>query len=364
MNVAMSSNFFTIFVYVLLSAIHLSWGYKPEIQAFPNKVVRKGENVTIRCSSAYNQGTFRLQRRNTEWYQTGGTNVNEQNFTVTNVEKLNSTDYYCTVENNGGWWSEHSDILTLRVIDPRKPDISCLQDDSEDMQLLITCRVPDPPAECRLKRFLLYSGKERITDLSAVESSLQVTFEVYNLTAEYRCSYVLEVKEQPRHVIESPLSNRLTPTKCKDKEKTKSSNDDKEKAKSFDDDKEETNNFDNGVWIPVVSAVCGFFALILVVILVVYFIRKKKSSPQKMKNSEYCSEQAETTTEATYSTVNKMRPISYVERDVKDTGMDDDNDDGITYARLNKITLKQKNIEPDTPRNTDVYAEVKNSQLN
>lgn len=120
------------------------------------------------------------------------------------------------------------------------------------------------------------------------------------------------------------------------------------------------------VLIPVVAAVCGILIMILVVILVVYFMRKKKRSPQKVKNSEFPqSEQTETTPEATYCTVDesKMRTNPDVAVDMKDTNFEEDNDDGITYARLNKVILKQKNTEEsDTPTDTSLYAEVKKSK--
>lgn len=340
---------------MLLPALHLAWGYKPEIQAFPSKVVGKGDNVIIRCSSSFYRGRYRLRREDTSWIIDGDSDVSQHNFTVTVGD-----NYYCTLYNGIGW-SEHSDILTLKVIDPQKPKISSKQ---QDMQLLITCRAPNPPEECRVKRFYLYSGKERIKDLLAIESSPEVTFTVSSLTAEYRCSYELEVLDGSNHLIESQQSHKVKPTKNEDRERTQSTTPGEEEG-SEEEGKGEENKDLLGVLIPVVAAVCGILIMILVVFLVVYFMRKKKQSPQKMKSSEFPqSEQAETTPEATYITIDdsKMRANPDVAVDMKDTNFGDDNDDGITYARLNKDILKQKNTESDTPTDTSLYAEVKKSK--
>ncbi|XP_040288718.1 killer cell immunoglobulin-like receptor 3DS1 isoform X2 [Bufo bufo] len=209
----MSSNSFTIVFYMLFPALYLAcsnfYESKPEIQAFPSKVVKKGGSVTIRCSSAYYEGMFRLHGEKTA-YVDSKHDVREENFTLTNVQEYISINYYCS-QYSCHIWSEKSDFLTLKVIDPIKPQISYHLDDSENKQLLIICTAPEPPEECRVKRFLLYSGMVAIKDLKAMGSP-KVTFTVSNLTAEYRCSYVLEVKDQPLHLIKSPCSNKITPT--------------------------------------------------------------------------------------------------------------------------------------------------------
>ncbi|KAG9466055.1 hypothetical protein GDO78_017286, partial [Eleutherodactylus coqui] len=92
----------------------LSRGNKAEIRVFPSKVVKKGDDVTIRCSGPYNQGTFRLERKNTEYSDSEATNVKEYNFTVRDVQEDNSA-YSCIQHSNAGW-SERSDPLTLQVI--------------------------------------------------------------------------------------------------------------------------------------------------------------------------------------------------------------------------------------------------------
>ncbi|XP_066428498.1 leukocyte immunoglobulin-like receptor subfamily A member 5 [Eleutherodactylus coqui] len=115
MNVAMSSQPFTIFVYILLPALHLVWGDKAEIRAFPGKVVKKGDDVTIRCSGPYNQGGFRLERSNTKISDSKATDLKEYYFIVTDVQEHNSADYSCIQHSNAGW-SERSDPLTLQVI--------------------------------------------------------------------------------------------------------------------------------------------------------------------------------------------------------------------------------------------------------
>ncbi|XP_056398985.1 uncharacterized protein LOC130293846 isoform X1 [Hyla sarda] len=338
----MSSNFFIIFICMFLLALHLSWGYKPVIEAFPSNIVRKRDSVTIRCSSQY-QGILRLNIKRDSSFVDAKTEEQEYNFFVPNVEK--DTDCTCIqVYNN--IWSDYSDVLTLKVIDPKKPKISAahVQDDIEDTKVLITCSAPDPPEQCRVKRFFLYSGKVEIRDLSANGSSRQVTFECSNLTAKYRCSYVLEVKEKSHHLITSPLSNTVTPTKHKDEEEKGSS--------------------DYDFLIPIVATVCVILILILAVILGIYFKRKNKPSPQKMKNSEYPQgEHAKANTEATYSTIDetKLRPPPDVEENIEDTTVDDDND-GITYARLNSANLKPKNTQSYTPADTGLYAEVKKSK--
>ncbi|XP_066461880.1 leukocyte immunoglobulin-like receptor subfamily B member 4 isoform X2 [Eleutherodactylus coqui] len=355
MNVAMSSHPLTIFAYILLPALHLAWGNKAEIRAFPSKVVKKGDDVTIRCSGPYNQGTFRLERTNNKYSDSEATDVNAYDFTVTDVQ--DNSAYSCRQFSNAGW-SGPSDPLTLQVIDPQKPNISCVQDNSEDTKLQITCRAPDPPEGCSVKRFHLYSGRVLITDLPVKESSPQVTFKVSNPSKEYSCSYVVEVKEQPNQVIEAPISDEVTARKCND------FSDVNERKGTWDE--EETIPIDDDVLIPAVAASCGILMLILIVILVVYFMRKNKSSTQKMKNGDFHhSEKAETTTDATYCTVdkNRVRATPDVEVDMRDTTLDGYDDNGITYATLNKISLNQKSTQPDVPVPTDtsLYAEVKKS---
>ncbi|XP_056398986.1 uncharacterized protein LOC130293846 isoform X2 [Hyla sarda] len=261
----MSSNFFIIFICMFLLALHLSWGYKPVIEAFPSNIVRKRDSVTIRCSSQY-QGILRLNIKRDSSFVDAKTEEQEYNFFVPNVEK--DTDCTCIqVYNN--IWSDYSDVLTLKVI---------------------------------------------------------------------------EVKEKSHHLITSPLSNTVTPTKHKDEEEKGSS--------------------DYDFLIPIVATVCVILILILAVILGIYFKRKNKPSPQKMKNSEYPQgEHAKANTEATYSTIDetKLRPPPDVEENIEDTTVDDDND-GITYARLNSANLKPKNTQSYTPADTGLYAEVKKSK--
>ncbi|XP_056398987.1 uncharacterized protein LOC130293846 isoform X3 [Hyla sarda] len=235
----MSSNFFIIFICMFLLALHLSWGYKPVIEAFPSNIVRKRDSVTIRCSSQY-QGILRLNIKRDSSFVDAKTEEQEYNFFVPNVEK--DTDCTCIqVYNN--IWSDYSDVLTLKVI-------------------------------------------------------------------------------------------------------------------------EEKGSSDYDFLIPIVATVCVILILILAVILGIYFKRKNKPSPQKMKNSEYPQgEHAKANTEATYSTIDetKLRPPPDVEENIEDTTVDDDND-GITYARLNSANLKPKNTQSYTPADTGLYAEVKKSK--
>ncbi|XP_040288699.1 uncharacterized protein LOC121001602 [Bufo bufo] len=359
----MSSNSFTIIFYMLFPALYLACSYfdesKPEIQAFPSKVVKKGGSVTIRCSSPYYEGQFRLQEETA--YFDSKHDVREENFTLTNVQEYNSINYYCS-QYSCGTWSKKSDFLTLKVIDPIKPQISYHLDDSENKQLLIICTAPKPPEECRVKSFFLYSGKVEIKDLKAMGSP-KVTFTVSNLTAEYKCSYVLEVKDPPLHLIKSPRSNKITPTIPEDKKRTESTEGDEKEI--IDTKREHVDDLESKrspeYLIPVVATVCGCLALILILIIVVYIRRKNKSSPQKMKHSEFPqSGEADIAAEVTYCAVdeNRIRATPQVEVDMKDTTMKDYNDDGITYAELNKISLTQ-NTQSYTPTDTSLYAEVK-----
>ncbi|XP_044134104.1 uncharacterized protein LOC122926703 isoform X1 [Bufo gargarizans] len=251
----MSSNSFKIVFYLLFPALYLAcsyfYGSKPDIQAFPSKVVKMGGNVTIRCSSPYYEGPFRLHGENNA-YLNSKHDVREENFTLTNVQEYNS-NYYC-IQYSCGTWSKRSDFLTLKVIDPIKPQISYQLDDSENKQLLIICSAPEPPEECRVKRFLLYSGIVAIKDLSAIEGSPKVTFTVSNLTAEYRCSYVLEVKDQLLHLIKSPRSDKITPTIPEDKKRTESTEGDPRIMADYTT----TNRIRLVLAIALIILACGF----------------------------------------------------------------------------------------------------------
>ncbi|XP_044134106.1 uncharacterized protein LOC122926703 isoform X3 [Bufo gargarizans] len=138
--------------------------------------------------------------------------------------------------------------------DPIKPQISYQLDDSENKQLLIICSAPEPPEECRVKRFLLYSGIVAIKDLSAIEGSPKVTFTVSNLTAEYRCSYVLEVKDQLLHLIKSPRSDKITPTIPEDKKRTESTEGDPRIMADYTT----TNRIRLVLAIALIILACGF----------------------------------------------------------------------------------------------------------
>ncbi|KAM4016869.1 leukocyte immunoglobulin-like receptor subfamily A member 5 [Anomaloglossus baeobatrachus] len=212
----MSSYFFLTYIYMLPMTLQFTSGQKLQIQAFPSNVILKGSNVTIRCSSQYNQGPFSLLRINATLLTALDSNTYEQDFTVTNVQEHNSTDYYC-YQYYERKWRDYSDFLTLQVIDPEKPNISaCEQDEPED-HLLITCSAPQPPQECIIQRYFLYSGKTQLNIWPVITITPQKKiFKVSDLTAEYRCSYLLQVKTQLLHLMESPLSDRLTTTKCED----------------------------------------------------------------------------------------------------------------------------------------------------
>ncbi|XP_073513906.1 uncharacterized protein [Phyllobates terribilis] len=353
-----SSNFFTICFCMLLPALHLTSGNKPQIRAFPSKVMRKGGNVTIKCSSEENQGRFCLLKANTSPpLIDGDAVVFEQNFTVINVQEHNSTDYYCYQLLSNNMWSDPSDFLTLEVIDMKKPNISaCIQNGTEKTYVLINCTTPRKPKKGRIAHFSLYSGSVLPEDLAVYESSPEGTFRVPDLTAVYRCSYALQVES---HLIESLFSKKVIPTtvtqKCKDDVQTTSIN---------NDEKEPTDDNDD-VLIPVVAAACGALCLILVVILVLYFMRKNKSSSKIETNSILPeSEQVESRTDPTYCTVDecKMRPTTDMMVDMKDTVVSEDNYDGITYAKLNNDSLKKKDSQPDKPTDTCLYAVVKKNK--
>ncbi|XP_066461883.1 leukocyte immunoglobulin-like receptor subfamily A member 5 [Eleutherodactylus coqui] len=262
----MSSHPFTIYFYILLPALHLAWGNKAEIRAFPSKVVKKGDDVTIRCSSPYNQGEFRLYTKTdySEYSASKAINVNEYNFTVTDVQEDNSA-YRCIQFTNAGP-SEWSNVLTLQVIDPQKPNISCVQDNPEDPKLLITCSAPDPPEGFRVKRFHLYLGREQIRDLPLKESSPQVTFQVSNSSRAYRCSYVIEVKEEPNQFIEAPISNEVTATECNEKEEITVTDDGAAEEKQRD--------YTRGNTIRI--SVAGALLVIIIVVVSEYCYREKK----------------------------------------------------------------------------------------
>ncbi|XP_071969605.1 uncharacterized protein [Engystomops pustulosus] len=336
---------------VWVISCYFLFGFKPEIQVFPNKVVKKGGNVTIRCSCPNYQGIFRLSSSNTKWYKDGEENKHEQNFTVTNVTE-NDSDFYCLHHTTILSWSEKSDTLTLKVIDPHKPKISAyLQDDlHKGKQILITCTAPEPPEECSIIRFYLYSGKVRIRDLTFVDRR-QVNFTPVSY-AKYRCSYDLKVKEPPLHIIESPLSEGVKPKKYEE------TNNPEEEA----EENTEKIGTEQGVLNLVVATICGILIVLLIVMFAIYFKRKKKSSPQKMKNSNFGqSGQVENMAEATYCTVdrNMMTRTPDVEVDLTDTGLGDYNGDGIIYAKLNPISPRQKNTQSNIATDTSIYAEVK-----
>ncbi|XP_066461884.1 leukocyte immunoglobulin-like receptor subfamily A member 5, partial [Eleutherodactylus coqui] len=230
--------------------------YKAEIQAFPSKVVKKGDSVTIRCSSPYNQGRFRLYRTDTDYSNSKARDVYEYDFTVTDVQEDNSA-YNC-VQYSGDWWSEWSDPLTLQVIDPQKPSISCVQDNSGDTRFLITCSAPDPPEGCRVKRFHLYSGRVQLKDFNVKKSPPQVTFKVSNPSKAYSCSYVIEVKEEPNQLIEAPFSDEVTAAECKGV------------------DEEKQRDYTRGNTIRI--SVAGALLVIIIVVISEYCYREKRTA--------------------------------------------------------------------------------------
>ncbi|XP_073513907.1 uncharacterized protein [Phyllobates terribilis] len=323
-----SSNFFTICFCMLLPALHLTSGNKPQIRAFPSKVMRKGGNVTIKCSSEENQGRFCLLKANTSPpLIDGDAVVFEQNFTVINVQEHNSTDYYCYQLLSNNMWSDPSDFLTLEVIDMKKPNISaCIQNGTEKTYVLINCTTPRKPKKGRIAHFSLYSGSVLPEDLAVYESSPEGTFRVPDLTAVYRCSYALQVES---HLIESLFSKKVIPTtvtqKCKDDVQTTSINNDEKEP--TDDNDESSSKIETNSILPE-------------------------------------SEQVESRTDPTYCTVDecKMRPTTDMMVDMKDTVVSEDNYDGITYAKLNNDSLKKKDSQPDKPTDTCLYAVVKKNK--
>ncbi|KAM4016960.1 leukocyte immunoglobulin-like receptor subfamily B member 5 isoform 2-T2 [Anomaloglossus baeobatrachus] len=363
----MSPNFFRIFLCLLLPVLHLTSGNKPEIRSFPGKVMRTGGDITIRCSSNESPGMFHLlNRENHSWYIYGNTNVYEQNFTVTNVLKNNSTDYYCR-QYFMHHWSDPSDYLTLQLINVGKPTISaCIQDGAKGKHLLITCTAPSAQSQktkYSIERFTLHSGSEPHENLAVTKNSRDVTFKVTNFAGEYRCSYTLQVENNR---IESPFSNIVKSTNIGDCKETNNNindfggGDEREDSTNSED---ETEGFAKGALIPAVAgaAAGGFLCLILVVILL-YVMRKKRTSPKTETNCILPeNEQTESIIEPAYCTVEELRATTDMKVDMKDTVVDEDNYDGITYAKLNRNILK-KDTQPEKPTDTSLYAVVKKNK--
>ncbi|XP_073511489.1 immunoglobulin superfamily member 1-like [Phyllobates terribilis] len=198
---------------MFLTALQLAWGSGPEIQASPSKVVLKGGNVTIICSSSH-QGRFSLLRNRAPLFTAENAKAYEEYFTLTNVQEHNSSNYRCS-QNYDQNLSDSSEFLSLKVIDPYKPSKSaCVQGDNS---VLVTCTTTRPPRECVIQHYFLYSGETQLHLWPGITiTPHKKAFKVSDRTAEYRCSYVLKVKEQPDHWIESPLSDSVTPTKCEE----------------------------------------------------------------------------------------------------------------------------------------------------
>ncbi|XP_063797809.1 uncharacterized protein LOC134965241 [Pseudophryne corroboree] len=250
--------------------------------------------------------------------------------------------------------------------DPISPAISvCWQKDSEQRKIIINCTAPDQPKEVTVLKFFLHSNGQnnRIQD-STAKGFLHAQFrrEVVSRNEKFGCSYELKVKEEPYHHIESQVSNFLQPEECDINYPLTEATPTVPADITTDNTMElATRHGQSALWVPVISSLCGILILLILVIILVCIFRKKKSSKRKMKTSDFPENvDADTTIEATYSSIVKSKNIvtPNVEVNMQDPNVVDD--DGITYAILNNVHLNKTTMTKKHD-DTSLYAEVNKS---
>ncbi|KAM4652180.1 uncharacterized protein O3C94_014534 [Discoglossus pictus] len=214
-----SHSIFVIFIYYFLVGHVRIWGQgypKPTIRAIPSRVINKGGDLTIRCEAPYMVAEFTLTNViyniNTQKKKYG----NVADFYLANDILKENAQFYCNYRYSPqSRYSANSDLLTIKVVDIKKPTISFKQKSNDtEGRSNIVCTAPETPKGYILKRFFLHKGKALYNDLSYQWENLTVEFtETVNKSVQYRCSYVLQITEEPRDAIISPLSDPLPTSK-------------------------------------------------------------------------------------------------------------------------------------------------------
>ncbi|KAM4652179.1 uncharacterized protein O3C94_014533 [Discoglossus pictus] len=189
---------------------------KPTIRAIPSRVINKEGDLTIRCEAPDMVAEFTLTNviyNNNTKKKTDG---NIADFYLANNILKENAQFYCNyIYSPQSQYSANSDLLTIKAVDIKKPTISFKQKSNDvEGRSTIVCTAPETPEGYILKRFFLYKGKGLKTDLNYQWENLTVEFtETVNKSVQYRCSYVLQITEEPRDEIISPLSDPLPTSK-------------------------------------------------------------------------------------------------------------------------------------------------------
>ncbi|KAM4650510.1 uncharacterized protein O3C94_013233 isoform 2-T2 [Discoglossus pictus] len=352
-----SHSIFVIFIYYFLVGHVRIWGQgypKPTIRAIPSRVINKGGDLTIRCEAPSMGAEFFLTNViyiNNTHKKTDG---NVADFYLTDDILKENAQFYCNYRYFQSGYSDNSDTLTIKVVDIKKPTISFKQKSNDaEGRSTIVCTAPETPKGYILKRFFLNKGKALKTDRNYQWENLTVEFtETVNKSEQYRCSYVLQITEEPRDAIISPLSDPLPTSKDDEAIVTDDA--------SNDDDAIVTDDASKIFLIPVISAVSSVLLLIFAVILVYYILRKHKTSPDKKLDSDLpLTDQVTTNIDGTYCSVEECVQRVYPDVEMKVQKEDNKCDDGITYAVLNKKALQTKKPMSSTPEDSSLYAEVR-----
>ncbi|KAM4650512.1 uncharacterized protein O3C94_013233 isoform 4-T4 [Discoglossus pictus] len=244
----------------------------------------------------------------------------------------------------------------------KKPTISFKQKSNDaEGRSTIVCTAPETPKGYILKRFFLNKGKALKTDRNYQWENLTVEFtETVNKSEQYRCSYVLQITEEPRDAIISPLSDPLPTSKDDEAIVTDDASNDDDAIVTDDASKNDKDDASSVFLIPVISAVSSVLLLIFAVILVYYILRKHKTSPDKKLDSDLpLTDQVTTNIDGTYCSVEECVQRVYPDVEMKVQKEDNKCDDGITYAVLNKKALQTKKPMSSTPEDSSLYAEVR-----
>ncbi|CAH2319181.1 immunoglobulin superfamily member 1 [Pelobates cultripes] len=351
------------FIYGFLAGFFITWGLGESpavtITAIPGSVVKKGQNLTLRCEAEKEGKRFCFLIEGTRPFHCEDIKGKVATVTINNTKQLDSGSYYCT---SLGIYEQitTSTILPIWIIDLKKPILDKESDPEDNTKIRFRCTALS--SDYQIVNFFLLHNTTRVKDSKSNMNSLTTVFSVFaNGGSIFRCSYQVEIRTETVKYMESPQSDPVLIEDGRVDEDVVTQITDTGDGRV--DEGVVTRNTDTDPLIPIISSVSALVVLICVLIIACCIIRKHKNSKN---NTENCAlpldDKPADVMEPVYFSADEHGKESYLNAE---NISDDKDEDGITYAILNTNALKKKNVSQDVPvEDVSVYALVKTGTYN
>ncbi|CAH2282312.1 immunoglobulin superfamily member 1 [Pelobates cultripes] len=272
------------FIYGFVAGFFITWGLGESpavtITAIPGSVVKKGQNLTLRCEAEKEGKRFCFLIEGTRPFHCEDIKGKVATVTINNTKQLDSGSYYCT---SLGIYEQitTSTILPIWIIDLQKPILDKESDPEDNTKIRFRCTALS--SEYQIVNFFLFQNASKTKDSKSNMNSLTAFFSVFaNGGSTFRCSYQVEIRTETVKYMESPQSDPVLIEDGRVDEDVVTQITDTGDGRV--DEGVVTRNTDTDPLIPIISSVSALVVLICVLIIACCIIRKHKNSKNNTEN--------------------------------------------------------------------------------